>query len=46
MIDLQMVGNSFCEFGQASTIKCNFLPKVPLFENSLLEILTQLHLVT
>ena len=47
MTDLQMLGISFCEFGLVSTYQrfsAAFLPKVHLFENSLLKIMAQLHM--
>ena len=43
MTDLQMLGNSFCKFVQVLTNVPLFDPKVHLFENSLLEIMAQLH---
>ena len=45
MTDLQMLGNSFCEFGLVLTYQSLVLlfdPKVHLFESSLLKILAHL----
>jgi len=46
MTDLQMLGNSFCEFGLVSTYQRSsavFDPKVHPFENSLQTIAAQLY---
>ena len=46
MTDLQMLGNSFCEFGLVSTnqrFSAAFDPKAHLFENCILKMLAQLH---
>ena len=46
MTDLQILGNSFCEFGRVSMYQRLsaplFDPKVHLFENSVLKIVAQL----
>ena len=49
MTDLQMPGNSFCEFGlyrRAKDLVPLFDQKVHLFENSLLKIMAQLYKLT